>query len=407
MKLGIAPTFQLSCRFHRLLSFRQFSSSYALLVRFPISQSTFPRLRLWRRSISSGPSDDSGWKKPKQDEPAERKKAIAYDLSSGFLQDRRQTTQTSTVRRLPEDDEDDDDDDDDDWNNVIKNRASDNRNSRFPPSSDSDEEDSLSDDFDDGEIGGWMGNREPSNTFRRSSLYKQPLSNKQQPSSYKQASDYDTKPQKSERLVKFPPVPPAGPKPKQKPKVAVANRYEIYSDTPTFATETSPETKTPGGDTTEPSETGGDELEDFIPAVIKPEEPYIYSYTETPKVAPLGFREPVYSPFGPEGVNRPWTGRPPLAKSKKKPKEFDSFNPPPPGKKGVKPVNQPGPFLEGDGPKLGRSREEILGAPLLPAEVRELVMRSQKEVRQLNLGTHSLLSLAVLQLAIAVQSLPS
>ena len=125
---------------------------------------------------------------------------------------------------------------------------------------------------------------------------------------------------------------------------------------------------------------------DFVPDVIKPDLPYIYSYTETPKVAPIGFREPMYSPFGPETMARPWTGRPPQGKSKKKLPDFDSFKPPPPGKKGVKHVQPPGPFPPGEGPKLGRSREEILGEPLSKAEIKELVERAQKESRQLNLG---------------------
>lgn len=125
---------------------------------------------------------------------------------------------------------------------------------------------------------------------------------------------------------------------------------------------------------------------DFVPDVIKPDLPYIYSYSETPKVAPIGFREPLFSPFGPKTMARPWTGRPPQGKSKKKLPDFDSFKPPPPGKKGVKHVQLPGPFPQGEGPKLGRSREEILGEPLSKGEIKELVERAQKESRQLNLG---------------------
>lgn len=125
---------------------------------------------------------------------------------------------------------------------------------------------------------------------------------------------------------------------------------------------------------------------DWIPAVIKPDFDYQFSYTETPKVAPIGFREPVYSPFGPGTMARPWTGRAPSGKSKKKLPEFDSFKPPPPGKKGVKRVQQPGPYPEGQGPKEAYTREEILGEPLTKAEVKELVDRCLKESRQLNLG---------------------
>lgn len=407
MKLGIAPTFHLSCRLRllRFESLRQFSSSYSSLVRLPISKrlqqhslrSGFPRLGLWRRSvatISSGEAEDD------KGEVLQKKRTVAYDLSSGFLQNRRQS-QSTTVTKFPQDD--DDDDYGEDWENISKIRATpgaDNgidyrnsansrirastRNAENSPSRSrgigSRREEDAGEDFDD-EIGGWMGTPEPSKSFQKSSLYKQ------------QSSDYDVKPQRSARSASYSPLPPPSgvsgnaPKPSrpahEKTKSSARNQYQIYSDKPSFA---SPESSVSDGSS---GRTENGVLSDFIPPVIKPEEPYMYSYTETPKVAPLGFREPVYSPFGPEGVNRPWTGRPPLAKSKKKPREFDSFNPPPVGKKGVKPVQQPGPFPEGEGPKLGRSREEIMGAPLTDAEVKELVMRAQKEDRQLNLGQNA------------------
>ncbi|KAK4352864.1 hypothetical protein RND71_028382 [Anisodus tanguticus] len=91
-----------------------------------------------------------------------------------------------------------------------------------------------------------------------------------------------------------------------------------------------------------------------------PEAPFVYqySYTETPKLKPNKLREPLVSPFGPESMGRPWTGRKPLPPSKKKLPEFDSFQLPPPHKKGVKPVQSPGPFLAGSGPKYVNSREE-------------------------------------------------
>ncbi|XP_021807160.1 CRS2-associated factor 1, chloroplastic [Prunus avium] len=120
-----------------------------------------------------------------------------------------------------------------------------------------------------------------------------------------------------------------------------------------------------------------------------------YSYTETPKVKPLKLREPAYAPFGPTTMARPWTGRAPLPPSKKKLKEFDSFQLPPPHKKGVKPVQSPGPYLPGSGPKYVKSREEILGDPLTPEEVKELVKGCIKTRRQLNMGrdgfTHNML----------------
>ncbi|CAN6541010.1 unnamed protein product [Malus baccata var. baccata] len=120
-----------------------------------------------------------------------------------------------------------------------------------------------------------------------------------------------------------------------------------------------------------------------------------YSYTETPKIKPIKLREPPFAPFGPTTMDRPWTGRAPLPASKKKLKEFDSFQLPPPHKKGVKPVQSPGPYLRGSGPKYVKSREEILGDPLTVEEVKELVKGCIKTKRQLNMGrdglTHNML----------------
>ncbi|CAI8619760.1 unnamed protein product [Vicia faba] len=111
-----------------------------------------------------------------------------------------------------------------------------------------------------------------------------------------------------------------------------------------------------------------------------------YSYTETPKSKPLKMREPPFVPFGPATMPRPWTGRPPLPPSKKKLKEFDSFVLPPPHKKGVKPVQSPGPYLPGTAPRYVWSREEILGEPLTKDEINQLVQSCLKSSRQLNLG---------------------
>ncbi|XP_068637270.1 CRS2-associated factor 1, chloroplastic [Aristolochia californica] len=120
-----------------------------------------------------------------------------------------------------------------------------------------------------------------------------------------------------------------------------------------------------------------------------------YSYTETPKVRPLALREPMITPFGPGTMPRPWTGRRPLPSSKKKLPEFDSFKLPPPHKKGVKPVQSPGPFLAGSGPKYVLSREEILGEPLTEEEIKGLIQSCLKNRRQLNMGrdglTHNML----------------
>lgn len=85
---------------------------------------------------------------------------------------------------------------------------------------------------------------------------------------------------------------------------------------------------------------------------------------------------------------RPWTGRAPLPPSKKKMKEFDSFVLPPPNKKGVKPIQKPGPYLPGSGPRYVQSREEILGEPLTAEEVKELVNSCLKSERQLNMGNY-------------------
>ncbi|KAL0426993.1 UNVERIFIED_CONTAM: CRS2-associated factor 1, chloroplastic [Sesamum latifolium] len=128
-----------------------------------------------------------------------------------------------------------------------------------------------------------------------------------------------------------------------------------------------------------------------------PEAPFVYqySYTETPKVKPVKLREPLVSPFGPGTMAKPWLGRKPLPPSKKKLPEFDSFQLPPPHKKGVKPVQAPGPFLPGSGPKYVRSREEVLGAPLTKEEIVDLIEGSKKSKRQLNMGrdglTHNML----------------
>ncbi|XP_044464653.1 CRS2-associated factor 1, chloroplastic-like [Mangifera indica] len=101
-----------------------------------------------------------------------------------------------------------------------------------------------------------------------------------------------------------------------------------------------------------------------------------YSYTETPKVKPLGLREP-YAPFVPTTMSRPWTGQTPLPKSIKKLKEFDTFELPPPSM-----------FVS--------SREEILGELLTKEEVEELVQSCKKSKRQLNMGrdglTHNMLN---------------
>lgn len=94
---------------------------------------------------------------------------------------------------------------------------------------------------------------------------------------------------------------------------------------------------------------------------------------------------------------RPWTGKAPLKKSKKNIPLFDSFNPPPPGMKGVKHVEMPGPFPLGKFPQEGKNREEILGEPLKRDEIRMLVKPYLSDNRQVNIGrdglTHNMLEL--------------
>uniref|UniRef100_A0A2P2IWM2 Uncharacterized protein MANES_12G026300 n=1 Tax=Rhizophora mucronata TaxID=61149 RepID=A0A2P2IWM2_RHIMU len=122
-----------------------------------------------------------------------------------------------------------------------------------------------------------------------------------------------------------------------------------------------------------------------------------YSYSETPNVKPLAIREPAFLPFAPPTMPRPWTGKAPLKKSKKKIPLFDSFNPPPPGKKGVKYVEMPGPFPMGKFPVEAMTRKEILGEPLKKWEIKELVKPMVSNNRQVNLGrdglTHNMLEL--------------
>ncbi|KAM0837494.1 hypothetical protein ACQ4PT_061613 [Festuca glaucescens] len=122
-----------------------------------------------------------------------------------------------------------------------------------------------------------------------------------------------------------------------------------------------------------------------------------YSYTEAPRVRPVALREAPFLPFGPEATPRPWTGRKPLPKSRKELPEFDSFVLPPHGKKGVKPVQSPGPFLAGMEPRYQAASRggEVLGEPLTREVVAELVKGNLKAKRQLNMGrdglTHNML----------------
>ncbi|CAN8291691.1 unnamed protein product [Cochlearia groenlandica] len=122
-----------------------------------------------------------------------------------------------------------------------------------------------------------------------------------------------------------------------------------------------------------------------------------FSYSETPKAKPVGIREPAFMPFAPPTMPRPWTGKAPLKKSKKKVPLFDSFDPPPIGKAGVKYVEMPGPFPFGRYPKESMTRDEILGEPLKKWEKGMLIKPHMHDNRQVNLGrdgfTHNMLEL--------------
>ncbi|XP_052193636.1 CRS2-associated factor 1, mitochondrial [Diospyros lotus] len=106
-----------------------------------------------------------------------------------------------------------------------------------------------------------------------------------------------------------------------------------------------------------------------------------FSYTETsPAVRPIGLREPKYSPFGPDRLNRPWTG---------------VCAPAVDPRVGSVEGGKEDPKLE---EKRQNMRETILGEPLTNAERKALAERCQRHrtKRQINLGrdglTHNMLN---------------
>ncbi|XP_058084160.1 CRS2-associated factor 2, chloroplastic isoform X3 [Magnolia sinica] len=116
-----------------------------------------------------------------------------------------------------------------------------------------------------------------------------------------------------------------------------------------------------------------------------------FSYSETPKAKPLAIREPPFLPFGPPTMPRPWTGKAPLKKSKKKKVPlFNSFDPPPPETEGVKRMETQRLLVLGRYPKEQKTREEILGNPLTRAEVRRLVQPYLSRNRQVNLAKNGI-----------------
>ncbi|KAF3334514.1 CRS2-associated factor 2 [Carex littledalei] len=139
-----------------------------------------------------------------------------------------------------------------------------------------------------------------------------------------------------------------------------------------------------------------------------------FSYSETPRVAPIAIREPAFLPFAPPSMPRPWTGKAPLLSKKekqmKKGKKFRLVEPLGFGASSSE-VKESGLVREVLGKKglsehlrLGmckvvdsRSREEILGEPLSRFEIRNLVKPHISHNRQVNLGrdglTHNMLEL--------------
>ncbi|KAF2292765.1 hypothetical protein GH714_027953 [Hevea brasiliensis] len=111
-----------------------------------------------------------------------------------------------------------------------------------------------------------------------------------------------------------------------------------------------------------------------------------YSYSETPKVKPVAIREPAFLPFAPPTMPRPWTGKAPLKKSKKKIPLFGSFNVPPPDKEGAKYVEMAVAFPLRKSPEEGKSRREILGEPLKKWEIKMLIKPLLSDNRQVNLA---------------------
>ncbi|CAH9124248.1 unnamed protein product [Cuscuta epithymum] len=121
-----------------------------------------------------------------------------------------------------------------------------------------------------------------------------------------------------------------------------------------------------------------------------------YSYSETPKAQPLAIREPAFLPFAPPTMPRPWTGKAPIKKSKKrKVKLFEPLDP----KVGNGGKEHHYQMLKAY--ELGkyevRPRKEVMGPPLTKEEIRELLKPRISSNRQVNLGrdglTHNMLEL--------------
>ncbi|XP_062197937.1 CRS2-associated factor 2, chloroplastic-like [Phragmites australis] len=132
-----------------------------------------------------------------------------------------------------------------------------------------------------------------------------------------------------------------------------------------------------------------------------------FSYSEAPRAPPLAIREPAFLPFAPPTMPRPWTGKAPLLTKEEKARRRGVRLHTPLGQEPPQTVSAHGIMMEVRGrrqldlarvsPGDGRSREEVLGEPLTPAEVRALVKPHISHNRQLNIGrdglTHNMLEM--------------
>lgn len=112
-----------------------------------------------------------------------------------------------------------------------------------------------------------------------------------------------------------------------------------------------------------------------------------FSYSEVPKAKPLAMREPAFLPFAPPTMPRPWTGKAPMKKSKRKIKLFEPLVTPENRRKEEEEMKH---FEMLKAYELGkytiRSRKEVLGKPLTRQEIRELLKPCISSNRQVNLG---------------------
>lgn len=117
-----------------------------------------------------------------------------------------------------------------------------------------------------------------------------------------------------------------------------------------------------------------------------------FSYSETPKVKPIAFREPAFLPFGPPTMSRPWTGKAPLKSKKEKELKRQKrvrlvpSSPSEERKESERMVMETSRKITGNYRMHRRSREEILGKPLSRSEIRALVKPCLSRNRQVNLG---------------------